>query len=374
MRLNRPRRAGACVPLTPPSSARREPARRSRGRLHHDRSMQAQRVVDCHVHVFDPQRFPYRSDTVDAPGGQELGTPARLGTVLDAHGVEHALLVGPNSGYGEDNRCLLDTLPPGLGRYRGMAVVDNSVTRAELPNCGRRVSWASPQRGPARGRVLRRCGRPADRPGRAGHDRRRPGDRRRAGRARAGAGSPRVRVHVDHLRPVRSRRRSAPRGSGAAAAGRVRRGGGELSGGSRCRADPDPLGDLLPLGTLRRRVRPHRASGPRTAVPPHARARPLRPAADLARRTGAPDAGCSPSHPPGDNPAGESGLRSTAGPAECEGEREAAAATGEADGEAVLDPRPRSSRGRPPAAGEGASRWRRAGSNSCSRRWRAAWR
>jgi predicted TIM-barrel fold metal-dependent hydrolase len=94
--------------------------------------MQAQRVVDCHVHVFDPQRFPYRPDTFYAPAGQELGTPARLRTVLDAHGVEHALLVGPNSGYGEDNRCLLDTLAAGDGRYRGMVVVDDSVTRAEL--------------------------------------------------------------------------------------------------------------------------------------------------------------------------------------------------------------------------------------------------
>ena len=94
--------------------------------------MDPQRVVDCHVHVFDPQRFPYRSDTFYAPAGQELGTPARLRSVLDAHGVEHALLVGPNSGYGEDNGCLLDTLAAGAGRYRGMAVVHNDTTRAEL--------------------------------------------------------------------------------------------------------------------------------------------------------------------------------------------------------------------------------------------------
>jgi predicted TIM-barrel fold metal-dependent hydrolase len=42
------------------------------------------------------------------------------------------LLVGPNSGYGEDNRCLLDTLERGAGRYRGMAVVPISTSRAEL--------------------------------------------------------------------------------------------------------------------------------------------------------------------------------------------------------------------------------------------------
>ncbi len=90
------------------------------------------RMIDCHVHVFDPARFPYEPDTYYAPAGQELGTPARLAGVLDAHGVEHAVLVGPNSGYGEDNRCLLEALASGEGRYRGMAVVPNGISRAEL--------------------------------------------------------------------------------------------------------------------------------------------------------------------------------------------------------------------------------------------------
>jgi predicted TIM-barrel fold metal-dependent hydrolase len=97
-----------------------------------DGAVQPGRIVDCHVHVFDPQRFPYRSDTFYAPTGQELGMPARLCTVLDAHGVGHALLVGPNSGCGEDNQCLLDTLAGGAGRYRGMAVVPNATSRGEL--------------------------------------------------------------------------------------------------------------------------------------------------------------------------------------------------------------------------------------------------
>ena len=90
------------------------------------------RIVDCHVHVFDPARFPYAPDAHYSPSGQELGTPARLAGVLDAHGVDHALLVGPNSGYGEDNRLLLDSLVAGDGRYRGMAVVRNDISRAEL--------------------------------------------------------------------------------------------------------------------------------------------------------------------------------------------------------------------------------------------------
>ncbi len=42
------------------------------------------------------------------------------------------MLVGPNSGYGEDNSCLLDTLAAGEGRYRGMAVVPNDIRRTEI--------------------------------------------------------------------------------------------------------------------------------------------------------------------------------------------------------------------------------------------------
>lgn len=79
--------------------------------------------MDCHVHVFDPLRFPYARDTGYVPRPAETGTPALLAQVLDAHHVKHALLVGPNSGYGLDNRCLLDTLKQGGGRYKGIAVV-----------------------------------------------------------------------------------------------------------------------------------------------------------------------------------------------------------------------------------------------------------
>ena len=89
-------------------------------------------VIDSHVHVLDPERFPYAPDTFYAPTGAEIGTAAQLERVLDAHGVHSALLIGPNSGYGEDNRCLLDALASGGGRHRGMAVVPMDSTRADL--------------------------------------------------------------------------------------------------------------------------------------------------------------------------------------------------------------------------------------------------
>jgi predicted TIM-barrel fold metal-dependent hydrolase len=89
-------------------------------------------IVDCHVHVLDPARFPYAADAWYLPVPAETGTPEQLGHVLDAHGVRHALLVGPNSGYNLDNRCLLDTIARSAGRYKGVAVVRNDASRAEL--------------------------------------------------------------------------------------------------------------------------------------------------------------------------------------------------------------------------------------------------
>lgn len=88
--------------------------------------------IDCHHHVFDPARFPYAADTPYRPAGQEIGTAAQLLAVFDAYGVRHGLVVGPNSGYGEDSRCLLDVLDLAGQRLKGVAVVDNAVSREEL--------------------------------------------------------------------------------------------------------------------------------------------------------------------------------------------------------------------------------------------------
>ncbi|MDP9898292.1 amidohydrolase family protein [Variovorax ginsengisoli] len=84
--------------------------------------------VDCHNHVFDPARFAYRDDTHYRPAGQETGSAALFLQVLDAYGVQQALVVGPNSGYGNDNRCLLDAIAQGAGRLKGVAVVDHDAS------------------------------------------------------------------------------------------------------------------------------------------------------------------------------------------------------------------------------------------------------
>jgi predicted TIM-barrel fold metal-dependent hydrolase len=88
--------------------------------------------IDCHNHVLDPARFAYADDVAYRPAGQEIATRSQHVDVMDAYGVRYALLVGPNSGYGADNRCLLDAIAHGRGRFKGIAVVPNDVSRAEL--------------------------------------------------------------------------------------------------------------------------------------------------------------------------------------------------------------------------------------------------
>jgi len=88
--------------------------------------------IDCHAHVFDPVAFPYGKDIAYKPSGQEIGTPAQLDAVMKTYGVSHALLVQPNSGYGSDNSCMLDTIARGHGRFKGIAIIPFDASLADL--------------------------------------------------------------------------------------------------------------------------------------------------------------------------------------------------------------------------------------------------
>lgn len=88
--------------------------------------------IDCHNHVFDPARFPYAADAAYKPPPHEVGTAAHFLRVLDAYGVRYALVVGPTSGYGPDNRCLLDAIAASGGRFKGIAVVGVDAPAGEL--------------------------------------------------------------------------------------------------------------------------------------------------------------------------------------------------------------------------------------------------
>ena len=92
----------------------------------------AEPKIDCHNHILDPQRYPYNPEARHRPSAQEIGTEAQMHAICDAYHVKHCLVVGPNSGYGLDNSCLLDAISRSNGRFKGVAVVRNDTSRDEL--------------------------------------------------------------------------------------------------------------------------------------------------------------------------------------------------------------------------------------------------
>jgi len=95
--------------------------------------------IDSHCHVLEPARFPYPEHIAYKPAGQEMGSATYFRAVMQCHGVQHALLVGPNSGYGTDNRCLLDAIAAAPQAFKGIAVVPNNCSLEALAQSGPRA-------------------------------------------------------------------------------------------------------------------------------------------------------------------------------------------------------------------------------------------
>lgn len=92
----------------------------------------AEQKIDCHNHILDPARYPYSSETRYRPAGQEIADEHQLHAVCAFYGVNHCLVVQPNSGYGPDNSCLLDAIARSHGRFKGVAIVGNDASLDEL--------------------------------------------------------------------------------------------------------------------------------------------------------------------------------------------------------------------------------------------------
>jgi len=95
-------------------------------------SISLQPIIDCHHHVFDPAHFPYAPESGYHPDGHELATPAYYQAVMEAYNIQHSLIVGPTSAYNTDNRCLLDTLKQGNGKFKGIAVTPFDIDSDRL--------------------------------------------------------------------------------------------------------------------------------------------------------------------------------------------------------------------------------------------------
>lgn len=85
--------------------------------------------VDCHAHVFGPyDRFPLTLPRSYSPPEASL---EQYRAMLTAMGFDRGVLVQP-SVHGSDNRSMVDALKRDPQRLRGIAVVDPSVSEAEL--------------------------------------------------------------------------------------------------------------------------------------------------------------------------------------------------------------------------------------------------
>jgi predicted TIM-barrel fold metal-dependent hydrolase len=85
-------------------------------------------ACDTHVHVFDGARFPFVATRVYTP---EPASLAELQALHRALHVERVVVVHP-SVYGTDNSCSLDAIRQLGSRARGVALIDDKTTDAQL--------------------------------------------------------------------------------------------------------------------------------------------------------------------------------------------------------------------------------------------------
>jgi len=86
-------------------------------------------ACDCQVHIFgDPQRFPFASTRTYTP------EPAPVDELRNVHRALHLdrVVIIQASVYGTDNSCMLDAIKQLGPRARGIAVIDEKTSSAEL--------------------------------------------------------------------------------------------------------------------------------------------------------------------------------------------------------------------------------------------------
>ena len=86
-------------------------------------------ACDAHCHVFGPEgRFPYAPESKYRP----IDAPKEKLFALHRHlGFDRSVLVQASC-HGTDNSAMIDMLEHGDGRYRGVAVVGEDITNAEI--------------------------------------------------------------------------------------------------------------------------------------------------------------------------------------------------------------------------------------------------
>jgi 2-pyrone-4,6-dicarboxylate lactonase len=98
-------------------------------RPHEPEMLMPENACDCHAHVFGPaEQYPYTADRIYTPPD---ALPRQYRRLLDKLGVERGVLVQA-SVHGTDNSAMLDAMAQDPDRLRGVAVVAETITDAEL--------------------------------------------------------------------------------------------------------------------------------------------------------------------------------------------------------------------------------------------------
>lgn len=86
-------------------------------------------ACDCHVHIFGPDdKFPFSPDRKYTPPNASI---ADLNALHKALRIDRVVVVHP-SPYGADNSCTVDAVRQMGDRARGVAVIDDRTSEAEL--------------------------------------------------------------------------------------------------------------------------------------------------------------------------------------------------------------------------------------------------
>jgi predicted TIM-barrel fold metal-dependent hydrolase len=85
-------------------------------------------ACDCHVHIFDPARFPYMAKRVYTPPAALIEDLIDLQSALR---MDRVVIVQP-SVYGADNSCTLNAIRKLGVRARGVAVIDKDTSQTEI--------------------------------------------------------------------------------------------------------------------------------------------------------------------------------------------------------------------------------------------------
>src|SRR5688572_22983376 len=86
-------------------------------------------AIDCHIHVFGPaSRWPFHPDSKYA---SRDALPEMHAALQDTLGLAGAVIVS-GGGYGTSFAHLADTLERHPGRFKGVALLPQDVTRADL--------------------------------------------------------------------------------------------------------------------------------------------------------------------------------------------------------------------------------------------------